>query len=210
MLYLLFTKQKTSIVVRFFPDQVGAGGVTPICVHERAIIGGLGGRTMRKLRNWIVKIAVTTLVIVTLLSAVAIVITARNLNQGISAMRNVYVELSYLELTTGDDPEIQVSFDLRNESPLELKLRSIHFSIDLNGNSMGNDYLTERTLDGFEVAKLNFVIPVHSNYLQHIEQAEQMGEFKWFVRGRSNLELLENGHQFSLDIREQWSRAGDE
>jgi hypothetical protein len=166
---------------------------------------------MRNLRNWIAKIAATTLVIVTLLSAVAIVITARNYRQGISAVRNVYLEISELALTTGDDPEIQVSFDLRNESPLDVKLRGIHFNIYLNGNFMGSNYapLTERMLDGFEVAKLDFFIPVRPFYLQHIEQAEQRGEFKWFLRGRVDLELLENGHQFWLNIREQWSRAGE-
>ena len=123
------------------------------------------------------------------------------------AARSVQFELSSLELRDEDNPEVLIAFQARNGSPLKVELENLDFSLYLNGQFIGSNYtpFTKRTLDGFEEATMNFVIPIRPFFFQYVEQARQKEDFSWSVNGRAKLLLPPKEKGIWLDIREHWS-----
>ena len=147
------------------------------------------------------------LAILAAFSAGSIASSAMNYMQGMSATRNVQLELSSLELRDDGNPEVFITFHLENRSPINMKVKTFHFGLYLNENFIGSNYapFAERNLAGFEETRMDFVIPVRPVFLQYIKRARQEEGFSWFVRGKAKLLLPFKGKEFWLNVREHWS-----
>ena len=80
------------------------------------------------------------LAILALLSAVSIGLTATNHKEGMGAAKSLRLELSNLELLEEDEPKVVITFHLENQSPLRMRLETLHFSLYLNRNFVGSNY----------------------------------------------------------------------
>lgn len=150
------------------------------------------------------------LIVAAVFSAGSIVLSAANYLQGISAVRNVTLELSNLEIWEEDDnSQVRITLYCDNESPINVQLDSFRLTMYLNGNFLGSNIypLSERLfLNGFEETSKVFSIPLRPYYLQYINQARQKGEFSWLLSGEVRLRLLPFGEsEMWLNIQERWS-----
>jgi LEA14-like dessication related protein len=146
------------------------------------------------------------LAILAVLSVGSIVVTTIEYTQGMRAARNVELELSRLELRDEDDPEVVVTFHLKNPSPITIRLRTFDFELYLNDDFVGRNYalFEERVLAGSEETTMVFVVPVRSFY-GHIEQARREEDFSWSVQGTGTLFLSSKGKRIWLIVREYWT-----
>ena len=152
-------------------------------------------------------VAIIALAILALLSAVSIALTATNYKEGMGAAKSLRLELSNLELLEEDEPKVVITFHLENQSPLSMRLETMHFSLYLNRNFVGSNYepFTAKTLRGFEETAMRFVIPLRPFYLQHVQQAREEENFSWFLSGMAKLVLPFNEDVVWLDLRESLS-----
>jgi hypothetical protein len=155
------------------------------------------------------EVVTVTLVIVAVLSAGSIALSTRNYLKGISAVSNVRLGLSNLELRDKDDSEVLITFRLENGSPINVQLEFSHLRLYLHDNFMGSTYYPSAeglSLAGFEETTVDFVVPLRPFYLQYVEQARQREDFSWLVRGEVRLLLLPfRESEVWLGIEEHWS-----
>jgi LEA14-like dessication related protein len=133
-----------------------------------------------------------------------------NYQEGMEAIQSFQLDLTEVQLTADDD-EIQTTFRLSNNVPLDLVLSYFHFSLYLNGNFMGSNYtpLTDQALAGSAEEVVTFVIPLRPFYEQYIAEARAGEGFAWSIRGFVRLYLPRYEHEVTLNVREQW-RENDE
>jgi hypothetical protein len=143
-----------------------------------------------------------------IVSAALTVVTLYNYVEGLTAARQVALELSSLEATTaGPSPNVQVTFDLTNSSAMEMKVQEIHFSLYLNGEFIGSNYtpFDDALLQPYEQTQLTTVIPLRPLFLQRVEQGTEREMQNWFLRGTFRLYLPYREKDLWVNVRESWS-----
>lgn len=147
------------------------------------------------------------LAILAVLSAGSIALTTINSVQGVRAVLSVQLELGNVELRDKDDPEVLVTFHLRNGSPVNVELDAFDVYLYIDGRFVGTNYIpfTKRSLGSFEETTMDFVIPISPLQLQYVEQARQKEDFSWFVRGKAKLLFPSFKQETWLYIREHWT-----
>jgi hypothetical protein len=152
------------------------------------------------------KVAIV-LAVLAVFSAAPIALSTINYIRNINDIKSVQLELSSLELRDEGNPEVLITFHLKNGSPMNMTLEYFRFGLYLNGEFMGSTYVpfTERSLAGFEETTMHFVVLIRPFYLRRIEQARQKEDFSWSVRGRAKLQspFWEKG--IWLNVSEHWS-----
>jgi len=142
-----------------------------------------------------------------LLSAGSIVLTTENCAQGVGAVLSVQLELSNLELREEGDPEVLVTFRLKNGSAVNVELETFDVYLHIDGHYIGTSYtpFAKRSVDGFEETTMDFVVPISPARAPFFEEARQKEDFSWFVRGKAKLLLPSFKQETWLYVREQWT-----
>jgi len=153
-----------------------------------------------------VLVVTTVLAVLAIVSAVSIALSAQEYTRAMSAIRSFHLELSDLELRTEGSPEVQVAFRVANNSPVNFNLEEFRFSLDLNGQFVGSNYVpyTMGILESFEETTMDFLIPIQPQYQQYLEQARESNSFSWFVSGRYKLVLPIREKAIWLDTKSRW------
>lgn len=153
-----------------------------------------------------VVIVTTVLAVLAMVSAVAIALSAQEYTRSMSAIRSFHLELSNLELRTEGSPEVQVAFRVTNDSPVNFDLEEFRFSLDLNGQFVGSNYVpySKGTLESFGETTMDFVIPIQPQYQRYLEQAQESDSYAWFVSGRYKLVLPIREKEIWLDTKSRW------
>jgi hypothetical protein len=148
------------------------------------------------------------LVFLAVLSAGSIASTAIRSARGVGAVLGVELVLSNLELRDGDNPEVVVTFRLKNGSPVRIELEAFDVYLYLDSHYIGTSYhpFTTRSISGREETTMDFVIPILSPHVQFTEQARREEGFSWFVRGKAKVLFPSfKGQEVWLHVREYWT-----
>jgi hypothetical protein len=153
-----------------------------------------------------VLVVTMVLAVLAIVSGASIAVSTQEYTRAMSAIRSFHLELSDLELRAEGSPEVLVAFRVANDSPVNFELDEFRFSLDLNGQFVGSNYVpySKGILESFEEATMDFVIPIQPQYQQYLEEAQEKDSFSWFVNGRYKLVLPIREKAIWLDIKSRW------
>jgi hypothetical protein len=151
-------------------------------------------------RSWVQPCAYAVLLFCGAVALFALVRDVSGYIRSIESARGLSLEIANLEFTDDDNPRITIRFDVRNDSPLDMKIERFGFSLYLNGERVGSNYSTylgtdpevdpeayrqaryvSRVVESGESIDLEFTIYIYSAQMDIVRRAQQAGVMSWYA-----------------------------
>jgi hypothetical protein len=152
--------------------------------------------------------AFIALLVMGLVGVFALVRDVSGYARSIESARGLGLEIASLELIEDDNPRVNIRFNVRNDSPLAMRVARYDFSLFLNGGRIGSSFSTylgtdpevdaeahrkaryiDEVIAPGESIHLAFTIYIYSAQMEIVRRAQDSDTMSWYAAAEFKVQL---------------------